>query len=245
MKLKVFGAASAALLLSAASSFGATLVIDTFDTAQTVTDVPSSISQSSSQLADAGVLGGYRDLQAVNTDFQQSSEDATKFASGGGLLTFSNIAFAAGSGYLTYDGDDDPTSVDTTGLGGVNLAIGDNAYFAFDVAAFDLDVEIAVTVWDMFGKVVTYSETLSEGFNPNLTFAEFSGDADFDWTQVGALQFFVSSSDTVLNVDGALYSIEIRADDPAPIPLPASALLLTGALAGLGALRRRTARKAA
>ena len=58
--------------------------------------------------------------------------------------------------------------------------------------------------------------------------------------QIGALQFFISTADYGISVDGALDSIEVRAGDVAPIPLPpASGLLLPGGMGGLTFMRRR------
>jgi len=127
-------------------------------------------------------------------------------------------------------------SVDTTGLGGINLDIGIDPYFAFDVAYFDRDVFIMIQAWDMFGNTVSYAETLTAGFNPNLPFTDLTGDPGFDWTQVGALQFFVDSTSTDVSVDGQLYSIKVIATE---IPLPASGLLLLAGVAGVPLLRRR------
>ncbi|MBL3701737.1 hypothetical protein GI582_03405 [Sulfitobacter sp. BDSS02] len=238
------GLIAGTMALAAAPGYAATvmLTIDEFDSVQTVKDVPSTSFVNNSEVADAGVLGGYRDFEVMNTDATGNPEDATELRSEAGLLSFSNIAGASGSGYITYDGQDDPTSVNTTGLGGINLEIGTNPYFAFDVAYFDRNVFIEITAWDMLGNVVSYSETLAAGFNPNLPFSDLIGDPNFDWTQVGALQFFVDSSNTEISVDGQLNSIKVVADMNV-IPLPASGLLLLGGISSAGFLLRRKRRK--
>lgn len=237
--------ASAALLLTAQQGVSATtvsLTIDEYDTFQVVKDDPIPGFTNASELADPGVLGGFRDFYVENTGATGSADDSTELKSDSGLLSFSNVAGATGLGYITYDGNDgDPMTVDTTGLGGINLDIGINPYFAFDVAYFDRDVFIQVEAWDMTGKTVSYAEKLTTGFNPNLPFSDLTGDAGFDWTQVGALQFFVDSTNTDISVDGQLYSIKVVA----AIPVPASGLLLLGSVAGVPLLRRRKKAKAA
>lgn len=234
--------ASAALALSAVQAFGATLTIDDFSGEQVVTDAPGLGNVSSSQAA--GGIGGFRDLQVTNTQASGDTTDATRLQVTGGALAFSNIDQARGQGIITYDGDDDPTSLDRFGLGGIDLNIGTDPFFAFEVQEFDRNVFIQVDAFDILGNQVSFSETLTTGFNPNLPFSQLVGDAGFDFSQVGALQFFVDSSNTLDSVDGSLASIEVRAGDVEPIPLPASALLLLSSMGGLLVLRSRRRQKA-
>ena len=238
MKMSLISiATSAALAVTAVQANAATLIIDTFTSSQLVADVPAPGYSNKSALADGSVLGGYRDLQIQNTKNNGNEENASEFRSGNSFLSFSNIAGARGKGYITYDGNNDTSSVDHTGLGGVNLLIGSNPYFFFDVPAggFDQSASIQVKAWDITGKTVSYTEPLTAVFDPKLYFTSLTGDTGFDWTKIGALQFFVDSTKTVDSVDGVLNSISVVA----PVPLPASALLLLGGVSGLAALRRR------
>ncbi len=226
--------ATAALVFSAAQAFGATLLIDGFDADQRVTDVPSSGFVNASQVSGGDILGGFRDLSVMNTFAQGNDVNATELNVTGSSLSFSNINQARGRGLITYDGDDDPTTLNTSGLGGINFLIGPDPRFVFEVEEFDRNVFIEIDVYDTMGRRVSYSETLASGFNPNLSFSELSGDAGFDFSSVGAIQFFVDSTDTIGSVDGAIRSISVVA-----IPLPATALLLLGSMGGLTLLRSR------
>lgn len=240
MVTKFLGAASlAALTMAAAPALSATLIIDDFTGFQVVTNAPSEGFVDNSQVADAGVLGGFRDLQAMNTGSDGSNINATDLRVDAGLLKFSNNDGAKGFGIITYDGDDDPTVLTTNGLGGINFNIGANPRFVFDVERFDLDVAVRISLFDTMGREATYDETLETGFNPILTFGELDVEEGFDFTQIGALQLFVDSTNTFISVDGALRSVRIEADDMTPvIPLPASGLLLLGGLGLIPAVRR-------
>lgn len=238
MFMKVLGAAaSAAVLFGASQASAAVLVIDSFETAQWVQDAP--VTVNASQVEGSGILGGFRDLAVQNTQADGDNTNATELRVTNGKLKFSNISGAKGTGTLTYDGNDDPTTVNTAGLGGINLLIGTDPYFYFGLPAdepFDNTALFTVTVWDTLGGTSTYQEVLAPGFNQELSFTQFAG---VDFSTIGALQFFVSTADYNISVDGALDLIEVRAGDIAPVPLPASGLLLLGGFGGLTFLRRR------
>lgn len=241
MMRKFLGAAaSVAVLVTGAQAFAATLVIDSFSDQQRVQDAPTT-NPNNSQVS-AAVLGGYRDLAITNTAADGDNVGASELHVTGGNLKFSNVAGAQGEGYLTYDGNDDATSVNTSGLGGVNFLIGANPYLFFSEPAdvkFDNTAFFRVKAWDMNGGEAVYEETLTASYDPRLFLSDFTTTAGFNFGSIGALQFFVSSTALADSVDGAITQIELRADDVAPIPLPASGLLLLGGMGGLTFLRRR------
>ncbi|WP_103174841.1 VPLPA-CTERM sorting domain-containing protein [Paracoccus sp. SY] len=238
MLMKVLGAAaSTAILVGASQASAATLVIDAFDGSQWVQDAP--VTTNASQVGGANIIGGFRDLAVQNTSADGDNMAATELRVTNGKLKFSNVSGARGEGTLTYDGDDDPTSVNTSGLGGINLLIGTDPHFFFGLPAdepFDNVALFRATVWDTAGNSATYEEEIAPGFSQELSFSEFAG---VDFSQIGALQFFISTTEFGISVDGALDSIEVRAGDVAPIPLPASGLLLLGGMGGLTFMRRR------
>ena len=107
---------------------------------------------------------------------------------------------------------------------------------------FDGDAVFSVFGTDANDNTISYSENLLTGFSPILRFNEFTfaGTSAFDFNNVAALSFKIDSTSTRGNVDGQLASIEVSA-----VPVPASGLLLLGALGGAAALRRRKAAKKA
>ncbi len=227
----------AGLVLGPAQASAVSLLIDDFVTAQRVSDVPGLGLVNVSQAASPTSLGGYRDL-SVSTG--GASADATDLRAEGGILSFSNNALEVGEGFITYDGDDDPATVNTTGLGGENFLIGPSPFFDFEVISSDADLYISVTAWDMSGETAFYEETLPplNQLVTQLPLSQFTlSSAGFDWSDIGALQFYVRAPGP--NLDGALSTITLNA-----VPLPASALLLMGGLGGLAAFggrRKRTA----
>jgi hypothetical protein len=230
----IAAAAAAALVMMPAAGSAMTLLIDDFITPQRVADQPDGTDPSQSELATLTSLGGWRDMW-VETDLAGVAD--TTFQSNSGFLAFSNVTNATGRALLTYDGNDvDPFVVDTDGLGGVDfLAVGPQPFFSFDVESFESNLFFEVRVWDMLGNTGLYNEILppAGSFSPDLPLSDFTLDAGFDWTQVGALQFFVESSTN--GYDGSIGSITLNST----IPLPASALLL---LSGVGMLAYRRLR---
>ena len=259
MNLKIFtAAASAALLVGAGHASAAVVTIDTFDeTDQAVADDPiGDRSQASAENASE-VVGGERDLYVLANPSDQDGaatlvvDDDPEDPSDGVLSFNTNSGFQAG-GWVVYDGDDNNPNpfapdlgldgVDKTGLNGLDLFDGPlgNPGFLFEVVRVDLSLLVEIMAWDMSGETTTFSAPVVAGGTPLAPFSAFSSNPDFDWNNVGALQFFASSNG-VDSVDAAISSISV---DTGVIPLPASALLLLGGLGGLSAfgMRRKRSR---
>ena len=67
-------------------------------------------------MADATALGGFRDVQVLNDD---GNAGGTNFLAGSSGVALSNGPRTSGTGLLTYDGDDDPTTVNTAWEGSI------------------------------------------------------------------------------------------------------------------------------
>lgn len=235
-------AAASTLALAPGQASAFMLTIDDFSSAQRVTSAAVAPSVSASQVFEPNAIGMWRDMR-VETDGPGEANTTLEVA--GGFLSFSNNATVTGRGWITYDGANDATAngVQTDGLGGVNFLIGPDPYLEFQVVSFEADLDVLITVWDMDGSVSTYFETLPPAgqFNPLLPLSDFvlASGPSFDWTRVGAIEFFIESQ--VVGYDGVIDGIVLNA-----VPLPAPALLLLGGLGGIGGmtLLRNRRRKA-
>ena len=198
-----------------------------------------------SELDSAGVLGGSRDMEADNTSTSPEI-GGTQVNTNGDAFNISNASCCSGSGILTYDGDDnDPLTVDTVGLGGVDLTNGGeiNGRLVFTVVTNDFDFPFDLTIWDG-----TTSQTANGGTGGGLPLGATPVDisvpyTDFgalDLTSVGAIQIaFRGPNQGDLTIDNFRYVTDRPVNGE--IPLPASLPMLIGALGGLGFLswRRR------
>lgn len=220
--------------LAATGANAATFLLDDFNSAQAVQDVGP---PPSSQVADTAVLGGFRDLQAIS---DSGTAGSIGLVVNGGGLSLRNFSDTAGIGLVTYDGDDDPTTVNTTGLGGFDLTfggVGTGLLFANMISSGPL--LIGVNIWDVRGGFSTFSESIhfpaSSPFK--ASFGDLIGDADL--TNIGAFQVTLGGDGT-LGVNARLTAISVAA-----VPVPAAGLLLGGVLIGGVAASRRRRRKAA
>jgi hypothetical protein len=237
MNWKIFtAAASAALLAGGGQAAAAVISIDTFSTPQAVADDPFAEQPQGSEIVAGEALGGFRDLY-VETD-DDGNFAATTLEVSDGNLSFNNESGVTGRGWVTYDGGDgNPLTVDTDGLGGVDLEDGPGAGFFFEVVRLDLPFQVTIMAWDLSDMTTMFTAEVSATGDPFLPLAAFSN-PDFDWNNVGALQFMADSNGTA-NVDATIGSISV---ETGVIPLPASALLLLGGLGGLSAFGMRRKR---
>ncbi|WP_375173821.1 VPLPA-CTERM sorting domain-containing protein [Pseudooceanicola sp.] len=220
------------------------LTIDAFSNGQYTQDAPSVTTDSPNELDSIPVLGGSRDLAAVNASSMNadSSDDvtggtqATVNANNSGNFSVSNASLTSGMGVLTYDGDDNDATVDgvdTYGLGGEDLTDGLGAgSFMFDVVATDSPFDYTLSVWDsattasFMGSIATNEA----GTTKSINFNQFAG---IDFTDIGAVQL------SLMGGSASDISIDNFQTAGAAIPLPAGLPLLLAGLGGFAVLRRR------
>jgi len=231
MNMKFLSAAAfATATMVAAPAMATTVIFDDFTGTQQAVDTPFPGSSNSDTVA---FNSGTRTLNVTNIQNNGLDVAATSLQVASGALSFSNADQATGTGELVYTNvgdiqlDDDPS----------------RSFFLFDVGVFDAVAQFSVTATDGNGFVSTFSETLLPGFDPQLFFSEFAGTADFN--DIATLSFSIDSENVPFfgpqfALDGSLNSISIGA-----VPLPASGILLIGALGGVAAMRRRKAQKKA
>lgn len=222
---------SAAIAMAMATGANATtIILDDFLTDQTTT-------LGASQVADVAVPGGFRDMQGVQPDTNYSIVNGT-------------LTYATSSGVdiarLVYDGDDDPSTINITGLGGFDLTFGGTATsIVLDIESVSQPLRLGLGLWDMDGWFFGFSTiqlfaTAPGPINFDLSLVTGYSGGIIDLSNIGAMNFVFygdGNSDASISVN----SIGVVTTMPA-IPLPASGLLLGGALlAGFGAARSRRA----
>lgn len=227
MKLVAFGlVGTAAVLLTSAQVSAATVIFDSFNMNQSVSDQPFTGTTTTSTVAFG--TAGTRTLTVANGSNNGTAEGATTLQASGGALSFSNNDQATGTGTVSY-----------TGVG--DISNGANPYFFFDVGVFDNVANFLASATDTNGNTSTYQEVLQAGFSPFLYFAQFVGAADFN--KLADLSFTIDTKAVpgfgqVASVDGSLNAISLNA--PSAVPLPAGGILLLAGLGGLFAMRRKS-----
>ena len=241
---------AATALLGAGSAQADPILLDDFEVEQDVGNLglPGFIPESSQVGPDSSILGGFRDMQATgNADsFLENRLQVVN-----GALGFSNNADTEGTGIVVWDGDDDPTVVDTEGLGGIDIT--NNNGWELDgiwveILSADLPgLELGFTIWDVDGNSSNISRLfnspilLGEGLEEYFLFEDFVGNADL--TNVGAIQLEISGPE---EIDAAIDLIQIgRPHDSQDVPEPLTSLWALAGISALGgmSLKRKASNK--
>ena len=226
---------SAALVVAPIAASAATILIDEFTSSQVVADAPIGSYSRTSEVADAAVLGGYREI-TVRKGGRGGPFATTMSSNAGGerRLNFSNQSRSAGTGTVLYDGRGH------AGLGGVDLAMGDaDARFRFTVKNADASMTVASTVTDTAGGTSTLTQAFPrtiEGSAIIFAFADYAGDVDF--ASVDSIAFTFSGP---ADLDASFDRLMALNNEVTTVPLPAGGALLAGGLLALASRRRRDA----
>lgn len=198
------GVLSAGLCFICASATAAPLVIDDFSTnqsAMTITFPPAGTSMSSGASGQA-LLGAERDMQiSLNSGIIAGNVMSATVSSG--FLSYSQDATIAGSMTCQWDGVDGSSSLNPTGLGGIDLTGGGSLdALQFNVAFDDLPLNMLWTVYSDAGNASSATLALpglifsSTSFSiPFSAFAPTLG-AGADFASVGAITLDAGSSVT-------------------------------------------------
>lgn len=207
-----------------------TIVLDPFTTEQ----YASTPNASSNSAAAPFAIGNQREFSVTSSSNRAS---ATQLTTQDGYLDFNNAARTTGSGLITWNGENN------AGLGGYDLTAGgaNDAVF-LDVLFADANVGLTFSVTDTIGQTSSFEFLIDEVLEGELAFSygDFEGAADF--TDVATISLglvgLAPAADITLDV---VYfdSVDPGTETPAPVPLPASALLLGPAVLALAAFKRR------
>jgi hypothetical protein len=274
--------AAVATLIGFGSAANAGVVIDLFKdpsgTTQSVTTSTLGVGGSSANEGGAypanQVIGRYRELyiektadacnQVANPGCQNVG--ASTLTAGFGELALSNDDGNKSKGIVTWDGGpNDPNTVQTTGLGGIDLTAGNATQFLAKVISADLGFDYVIRVWDMDGNssALSASVVFRVGFDatdcgadPTCVVGPIDATYNFEWftRPDGAyvddgLSFVIDSNGVVdfTNI-GALqlelsnartFSVDLSIGSIESVPEPGTLALLGVGILGAAVARRR------
>jgi hypothetical protein len=271
--------AVAAVVAGAAFAAQSSIVIDDFTVASPTVDVPnigtfSAFSDGtvnglgiygSQNGALTSIIGGQRDMFIEKVSGGQGIM-AAQVASGQYSYSTPNAnPLVVGKGFLKWDGQNGVdgsvisgsqanflATLDPTGLGGVNLYDGGNA-FRIDVVNSDLGFDFALTVYSSavdFTTLVLQSAAHLNGVPASspILFADFEGACGFCVLGSGALKFTGGAGADLSNVgallaevnwSGSSKEIDLSIDQVITVPEPTSLALVGVGLVAFGVSRRR------
>lgn len=200
------------------------LGIDGFDQTEMVL-----VGHNPTPLSDSGLvsnaIGGARKFTLTNVTNASLSRTATALIdeSDSNKLSISNADGVNSTVTVIWDGTTaDPYAVVTNGLNSADLTVGNGTAFLFNIPSIDLNVNLALTVWDSQGNFTVIKNAPSPGIQL-MPFADFVG---IDFTDIGAIRIVL---DGPAAWDGSIDLVGTNGTTP----LPGTLLLMGAGLLGL------------
>jgi len=215
---------------TAATAVGSSILIDTFDTEQSIVS-SDGFGTTFTRQAGPGIIGGERRLDAAEFNDLADGQGAIIGVEGGtldveldsGALATASASWLFNATDLTSGGTNDRFFIDGVKTNGA-LGIAINAFGLGGFARFDF----------VFPDIGTR--------RLGILFSDFETSGGFSFEEVTGLQLLFTADNLEPRASGSVDLIE--AQGVTPIPLPASAALLIAGLIVLGAARNLSLRNA-
>ncbi len=199
MKTKTIRAISLLLLATHMASVAQALTIDAFNRNQKANS-STSATTTTNAITTATAVGGYRTLSIRKTT---SGSVAASLQTADGTLFLSQGPGVAAQSSVNWDGDNDTTSINYTGLGGIDLTQDGASAILIHLTSSDNDIEFAIKIYDIsdpdgrrysMGSKITTSTAEQWLLLPfsELTDHGFTGAADL--RSVGAIELLINGN---------------------------------------------------
>lgn len=229
--------------VTALAASAAPILIDNFDTSQTLSVAAGGVNPTSVQgfvATGANSIGSLRDVVLTRTSGLGAMDFIVNEVGVEGVAQYNSSSAAAGNALLIWDGNGNGL-VDPTGLGGVDLTDGGLNTLVQALVRSDLISPMSMTIYTSAGNFSTFAFS-SPGGGTGLPFTVFNlpfvgfvpTGTGADFSNVGAITLALTGP------TGLDLQLDLLATSE--IPEPATFLLSGTALIGLAMLGRRYAR---
>ncbi len=230
---------AATVLVTAAIPGRADLVIDSFNTDQTVgvQGTPAGFMSAADATLAAGALGGERDIYVERTSGNAGAVSTDVNLSQAGALSYNSGPATTGNALIVWDGiDGSATNLNATGLGGVDLTLGGANNAIAIRAGADLNASLVLTIYKNATNYSTFTQPVTGNgeamANFLIPFSSFTvaGGSGADFTSVGAIS---------LKIVGSTADMDMLLESIKAVPEPTAGLLVGLTVVAAGVTLKR------